>query len=87
VDGRAADWCRGAGAALFFDGHWTTALGEENTPASFGGSRLIVFCLIHIEWCLQVFILPSSPYLKRSHLRSPFFLSNKPYLLNLLILI
>jgi hypothetical protein len=43
VDGHAVDWRRGAVAALFFGGRWTTTLGEENTPASFGGSRLNSF--------------------------------------------
>jgi hypothetical protein len=38
VEWRAADWHRGVVVTLFFGGRWTAALGEENTPASFGGS-------------------------------------------------
>jgi hypothetical protein len=45
VDRLAVDWRMGVVAALFFDGRWTVALGEENTPASFGGSRLNSFLL------------------------------------------
>jgi hypothetical protein len=53
-------------ATLFFGGRWTTTLGEENSTASFGGSKLNSFLLNSYR-----LILPSSPYLKRSNLRSP----------------
>jgi hypothetical protein len=87
VNGCAVDWRRGAVAALFFGGRWTMTLGEENTPASFGGSRLNSFLLNSYRVVLTSIYTLFGSLSKEIKSEIPSFLSNKPYLLDLLILI